>query len=73
MKNHNVVCDDIWSEMGVLCGRSKVRKYLKVGDVRPVFGVYKGFVVIVRRGCGRVGCWEVKIFIFRVNSDGSFG
>ena len=30
---------------------SKVRKSLKLRGVGPVFGVYKGLVVVIREGC----------------------
>ena len=36
------------------------------------FGVYKGFVVIVKRGCGGLGRSKVKILILSVNCDDIF-
>ena len=37
---------------GLRFDRSKVRKSSKSRGVGPLFGVCKGFVVVIRRGCG---------------------
>ena len=52
--NHDRFCDDILSEVSVLVVRAKSPKSQKCKSVQPLLWVYKGFVGVLRRGCGCV-------------------
>ena len=54
-------CDDIFCVRGFDRGDKKGEKSLKLGNMQPIFWVYKGLVVVVNRGCGVIG--EVRLRI----------
>ena len=49
----------VFFKEGGLSKAIKSAKIAKLVPVQPLFGVYKGFVVVLRRGCGVI--WRVKI------------